>query len=176
MACNIGHMASVASASKIVRRAKEPADVVAFVDFVRSGKPGQHAYAVLLGLKVFEPVALMKSVQRGFGFDAFARLQRNLELSQARLLEVVQIPPRTFSRRRKEGRLMTDESDRLLRAGRVFGRAIELFDGDAEAARSWLAAPQAVLGGVVPWERAKTDLGAHEVESAIGRIEQGVFA
>ena len=71
---------------------------------------------------------------------------------------------------------MTDESDRLLRAGRVFGRAIELFDGDAEAARSWLAAPQAVFGGVVPWDLARTDLGAREVEFAIGRIEQGVFA
>jgi len=169
-------MASVAVVSTRAHKAKEPADVVAFVDFMRSGKPGPHAYAVLLGLKAFEPVALMKSVQRGFGFDAFERLQRNLELSQARLLEVVQIPPRTFSRRRKEGRLMTDESDRLLRAGRVFGRAIELFEGDVEAARSWLSVPQAVLGGVQPWDLARTDLGAREVEFAIGRIEQGVFA
>ena len=48
--------------------------------------------------------------------------------------------------------------------------------GDAEAARGWLGKPQKVLGGAVPWDLARTELGAREIETAIGRIEHGVFA
>jgi putative toxin-antitoxin system antitoxin component (TIGR02293 family) len=69
-----------------------------------------------------------------------------------------------------------EESDRLLRAGRVFGRALELFDGDTNAARNWLSKPQPALGGGVPLELAETEVGAREVEAAIGRIEHGVYS
>jgi uncharacterized protein (DUF2384 family) len=36
-------------------------------------------------------------------------------------------------------------------------------------------APQRALGGAVPLEIAKTEVGAREVEQIIGRLEQGVF-
>lgn len=170
-------MARGASAATVVESGKEPVDVERFVDFARSGKPGTHAYVILLGLqKNYDAGTLLDSVAKGLPFQAFARLQRNLELSAERLQEIVQIPERTLSRRRKEGRLRPDESDRLLRAGRLFAQAIELFDGDAEAARRWLGKPQTVLGGVVPWDLARSELGAREIETAIGRIEHGVFA
>jgi putative toxin-antitoxin system antitoxin component (TIGR02293 family) len=157
--------------------AAESADVHAFVRMVQEGAaPGAHAYIVLLGLDDFDPARLIEQVERGIDFGAFTRFQGNVELPQSRLLDVVQIPQRTLTRRRKEGRLRPDESDRLLRAGRVFGRAIELFEGDAGAARRWLSSPQTVLGGAVPWDLARTEIGSREVDSAIGRIEHGVFS
>jgi putative toxin-antitoxin system antitoxin component (TIGR02293 family) len=94
----------------------------------------------------------------------------------SRLAEVVDIRPRTLSRRKEEGRLEPDESDRLLRASRVFGRALELFEADAAEARAWLARPQRALGGAVPLDLLRTELGAREVEDLIGRLEQGVFS
>lgn len=169
-------MAKRGSAAALAESPRESADVTRFVEFVRAGKPGAHAYAVLLGLQRFAPEKLLDSVEKGLAYQAFVHLQRNLELDPARLQQVVGIPERTLNRRRKEGRLRPDESDRLLRAGRLFGRAIELFDGDADAARNWLARPQRVLGGAVPWDLAATELGAREIETAIGRIEHGVFA
>ena len=97
-------------------------------------------------------------------------------LSREEMAELVQIRPRTLDRRKKEGRLHPEESDRLLRASRVFGRAIALFEGDVEGALGWLSSPQRALGGAVPLEMARTEIGAGEVEDLIGRLEHGVFA
>ena len=35
--------------------------------------------------------------------------------------------------------------------------------------------PQRALGGAIPLDIAKTEVGAREVEQIIGRLEQGVF-
>ena len=59
---------------------------------------------------------------------------------------------------------------------RVFGRALELFEGDSQAAERWLSSPRAALGGATPLELAKTEAGAREVEALIGRLEHGVFS
>ena len=68
------------------------------------------------------------------------------------------------------------ESDRLGRLARLFGRAHDLFEGDADAAREWLTTPQRALGNIVPLELGKTDIGATEVEILIGRLEYGIPA
>jgi putative toxin-antitoxin system antitoxin component (TIGR02293 family) len=64
----------------------------------------------------------------------------------------------------------------LLRTVRVFGKALMLFDGDVDAARTWLSTPAPALGDRTPEDVAATDLGAREVESLIGRLEHGVFS
>ena len=69
----------------------------------------------------------------------------------------------------------TDESDRLLRVSRVFAMALELFEGDAAAARRWFYTPAKALGGEKPITFARTELGTREVEALIDRLEQGVL-
>ena len=64
----------------------------------------------------------------------------------------------------------------LLRASRVFGRALELFEGDDAAARRWLSSPQRALGGSKPLSLAGTEVGTGLVEDLIGRLEHGVFS
>jgi putative toxin-antitoxin system antitoxin component (TIGR02293 family) len=103
-------------------------------------------------------------------------LRSNVGLSREALADLVQIKPRTLDRRKEGGRLRPEESDRLLRAARVFGGTIALFEGDADAARTWLSSPQRALGGAVPLEMARTEVGAREVESLVGRLEHGVFS
>ena len=53
--------------------------------------------------------------------------------------------------------------------------AVQLYDGDQAAAVTWLKSPCRALGGEVPLDFAKSELGAHEVENVIGRLEHGVF-
>jgi putative toxin-antitoxin system antitoxin component (TIGR02293 family) len=51
---------------------------------------------------------------------------------------------------------------------------MELFEGGVAEAREWLTAPQPALGGRIPLEFARTQVGAAEVESLVGRLEQGI--
>ena len=71
--------------------------------------------------------------------------------------------------------MQPDESDRLVRLARVFSRAIELYGGDSEGAQAWLMRPNRALGGASPFEMAKTEVGAGEVERLISQIEHGVI-
>ena len=89
---------------------------------------------------------------------------------------LIQIPPRTLTRRRSGGRLQPDESDRLLRAARLFQLTVELFESNIDAARAWFSSPKKALGGKTPLEFARTEVGAREVENLIGRLEHGVYS
>ncbi|HVR29408.1 MAG TPA: antitoxin Xre/MbcA/ParS toxin-binding domain-containing protein, partial [Thermoanaerobaculia bacterium] len=100
----------------------------------------------------------------------------NVELSTLELARLIQISPRTLVRRREQGRLSSEESDRLLRVSRVLGKALALFDGDVAATRAWFSGPAPALGGRTPQEVAVTEVGAREVESLVGRLEHGVFS
>ena len=68
-----------------------------------------------------------------------------------------------------------DESERVLRIGALFDRAVVVF-GDEDQARQWLKSSQRALGGRTPLEYADTEPGAREVEDLLGRLEYGVFA
>lgn len=143
---------------------------------IRSGATQGHYYLALLGLRVYEPLRAYTSVRKGFTYSAFDRLQRNTGLSARGLAEYAQIPARTLARRKEEGRLEPEESDRLVRIARVFGCALALFEGDVDASRQWLTTEQPALGGNVPLELARTEVGATEVEHLIGRLEHGIPA
>jgi putative toxin-antitoxin system antitoxin component (TIGR02293 family) len=151
-------------------------DLDRFVEFLREGAPGPHANVVLLGLETFDAPALLKSVRKGFAYRTFDRLWRNTALPFDSLVWFVDIPRRTLTRRKREGRFLPDESDRLLRASRLFGETLSLFEGDRDAATEWLSSPQLGLGGASPLQLASTDIGSREVERLIGRLEHGVFS
>ena len=67
-------------------------------------------------------------------------------------------------------------SDHPLRASRVFAKALELFEGDRDAASRWMLSPLLALGGETPIDIARTELGARQVENLVGRIEHGVYS
>ena len=135
----------------------------------------RHDYAKLIGVKVKNPVELVKHVEKGLAFTAVEALQQQMDLATKEMARLLDIKFRTFLRRKEAGRLQPAESDRVLRASRLFARAQDLFDGDQKAARGWLMKPQRALGGAIPLEIAKTEVGAREVERIIGRLEHGVF-
>jgi len=151
-------------------------DLDRFRQYLRRGAPGPHAYVVLLGLETFDPLDLLRAVKKGLSYRTFERFRRNTSLSFERVTDLIDIPRRTMTRRKRDGRFLPDESDRLLRASRLFGKTLELFEGDRDAAMEWLTAAQPALGATIPLDLARTDVGAREVERLVGRLEHGVFA
>lgn len=143
---------------------------------VPTATSGQHEYLSLLGLRSFDTASLLKKLDEGLSYAAFERLKRRLDVTSQELADAALINRRTLARRKSAGRLGPDESDRLVRVSRVFGRAIELFEGNVEGARSWLMHPVMGLGGAVPFEMLKTEVGALEVERLIARLEHGVLS
>jgi putative toxin-antitoxin system antitoxin component (TIGR02293 family) len=150
------------------------ADLTEVQSRIRSGRTEGYFYVALLGLRSYDALAVYRHVRKGLAYSALARFQRNTGLPSTVISRLVQIPARTLTRRKAEGKLAPEESDRLVRAARVFGRAMELFEGDGSAAGSWLSVPQPALGGMVPLELAGTEVGATEVEGLIGRLEHGI--
>src|SRR5687768_4957723 len=148
-----------------------PADVEKFRGFLRSGMPGSHAYVILLGLKRFDFPGIIEQIGKGLPFSSFERLQKNTGIPTDTLLELLQIPRRTLTRRKASGKFSADESDRLVRLARVYGRTLHFFDGDAVAATEWLEDSQLAFGGITPMEMIRTDVGAQEVERLISRLE-----
>ncbi len=128
----------------------------------------------VLGTVAASAPRLHRQVMEGMPFAPLERLQRALGISTPQIAALLQIPVRTLARRKTEGRLRPMESDRLLRTSVLYGKAIDLFGGDRDAARRWFLSPSVTLGGSSPFEYAKTEIGAREIEQVIGRLEQGV--
>jgi putative toxin-antitoxin system antitoxin component (TIGR02293 family) len=154
---------------------EKPPEIDSYLEAVRDSQ-GPNAHAVLLGIREFDTQKLHRKVERGFAFVAFLKAVRLMALPMQALAEILLIPPRTLQRRKVSGRLEPVESDRLLRLARVYGKAIELFEGNNRAALEWLDSPISGLGGETPLSMLKTEPGTQEVERLILRLEHGVFS
>ena len=131
-------------------------------------------YTNLLGIKPSGINDLIRKVELGFSYKKLETFQKYLGLPTEDLASLVHITTRTLARRRDAGRLESDESDRLLRASRILGKTISLFEGDIDSAKDWLRKPVLALGNKTPLEVCSTEVGALEVEKLIGRLEHGV--
>ena len=129
-----------------------------------------------IGMKSANAGQIIVALQKGLPYKAITTLEKESGLTVESIAQVVQVPPRTLARRRKAGRFEQLESERLLRLGMVFEKALELFEGDRAAAGRWLRSPIKGLGGQTPLTLTQTELGAREVEDLIGRLEHGVFS
>jgi putative toxin-antitoxin system antitoxin component (TIGR02293 family) len=133
-------------------------------------------YLELLGVQAQHLREVLRLIARGLPFGAIEKLQHSAGFELEDITALVQIPRRTLTRRRNEGRFAPEESDRLVAAARLLSKALDLFEGNAEAAREWLQAPQVALAGAIPLDIARTETGAREVEILIDRLEQGIFS
>ena len=128
-----------------------------------------------LGLRATTTPQLIEQLEVGLSFEALQALESNSGLNVLALATLIGIPERTLARRRSAGRLAPEESERLLRISNIFEKAVELFEGDADAAVLWLTTPKKALNGQQPLQYSRTEPGAREVENLIGRVEHGVF-
>jgi putative toxin-antitoxin system antitoxin component (TIGR02293 family) len=128
------------------------------------------------GARPRSAVMVHQDIQRGLAFQELEAFQQRSQLPLSAIQRVSLLPPRTWQRRKSEGRLKAVESDRLWRLLRLFAKATELFEGNSPAASAWFQQPVEGLGGCTPLEMAETEVGAREVEELIGRLEHGVFS
>ena len=90
------------------------------------------------------------------------------------VLEVVAITERTLARRRTEGRLKPEESDRFYRLVDLYALAADVM-GSVEEAQEWMCTPKAALADRSPLQSARNVAGARRVEELLKRIEYGVY-
>src|SRR5713226_1616258 len=133
---------------------------------VRFGKRGAS-----LGMTATTTDELIRQLERGLSFKSLITLETMSGVGASSIASVIGIPARTLARRKAAGRLSPEESERLFRIATVFEKAVELFEGNASAAVSWLTAPKRALGNQSPLTYSRTEVGAREVENLIGRLE-----
>lgn len=129
-----------------------------------------------LGTRYASFLEAVPLITSGLPRGAVSRLAETSGLTMERIKQLAQISEGSFARRRQSGRLSPAESERLLRISRIFEAATCLYDGDQAGAREWLERPIPALGNRRPFDLAKTEPGAREVEDLIGRIERGIVS
>src|SRR5437660_11661359 len=117
----------------------------------------------------------IEQIRAGLSFRAVQNLQKALDLPMETIASVLGMSRATLHRRKLQGKIDREESEKLVRYRSLLKKAEGVF-GDAENAREWLTHPQRGLGNAVPLEFAKSELGAREVENLLGRIEYGVYS
>ena len=103
-------------------------------------------------------------------------IQRLLDMGLSREeVHSVIIPARTLQHRRsRRERLTVEESDRVIRALRVFAAAEDVYES-RERALQWLRRTHPRLDNRTPISLLKTDTGARIVEELLGQIDEGYF-
>jgi putative toxin-antitoxin system antitoxin component (TIGR02293 family) len=91
-----------------------------------------------------------------------------------RLAEILQIPPATMQRRKESGRFSVEESERVVRIARLWFLANQTVGGPT-GARSWLTRGQFGLGGRMPLDVARLEVGARSIETLLHRIRYNVL-
>lgn len=125
----------------------------------------------------FEPGAQLEVIQgirQGLSWQVFEQTARMLDMTQETAAQAIRVPLRTLARR-KNRRLVTQESERLYRLIRVAARAKEVL-GSMDKAKSWMQSPNRALSGEAPLSLIDTDIGTRAVLDVLGRIDHGVYS
>jgi len=123
----------------------------------------------------YTPAKIINVLRVGLPFKELQELQACLAVPTDNLAPLLGISKATFHRRKgTDTNLNPSVSDRVVRFAKLLGKAVKVF-GNLDDASQWLGSPQFGLGGAVPLDYAKSELGAREVENLLGRIEYGVY-
>ena len=126
-----------------------------------------------LNLEAGTSIDTIAAIREGLSFEVLVDLKERLDITDAALSEIVRIPKRTLSRRRREGQLRPDESERVLRVLRVAHHA-ERVMGSIEEARQWMQEPNFALGNETPLQFCDTGPGARRVDHLLGQLAHGI--
>jgi putative toxin-antitoxin system antitoxin component (TIGR02293 family) len=135
--------------------------------------------AVLGGPQVFgvpaARVDLLDEIERGLPTRAYESVSAALELTPVEEDRLLQVSLRTRARWKKQSRLDSATSDRLVRLARIFALAILVLESRANAV-AWLREPSDALGGRSPLAAVASDPGAEKVSNMLYQMEHGIYA
>ncbi len=129
----------------------------------------------VLGAKAESNLAWHRLITRGFSFRTVGKAAETLSLGDRSFAGFLGMSKSTFDRRKQEGRLDADESERVYRAARLFAEALNVFEVVDKAAK-WFGEPNRGLGGHRPVEMLATEVGSREVENILGRLLYGGYS
>lgn len=121
-----------------------------------------------LGIETADVGDVTRQIEAGFPHEAFARFRDFSQLPEEQIAFEAQCSPTS--------QLTPEESDRIMRLALVFERAVDLFDGNPEAAKSWMTSPNRALGQETPLAMTRTSFGANAASDLIGQLEHGIFS
>lgn len=119
---------------------------------------------------------LLTEINKGFSYSKLELVSKSSGFSTPEVSSIIGLTKNTRSRRKKVNKLSSDESDKLYRFTEVFQAALDLFEGDSEAAHAWMKSPVVGLGEEAPVSLLRTSAGSEMVLDLIGRLEHGVFS
>lgn len=128
-----------------------------------------------VGLDAQDGIVLMGKISHGLEGAVALRISEWANITSAELRKMSGIPNTTFNRSVKT-RFTADQSERLVRIIRVIERAVDLFEGDKEAAQKWMNEPNRALNWKAPADVVSSETGALEVMRLITRVEHGVYS
>ena len=129
------------------------------------------------GLQFPDPLPPQESldlVKHGLGADSLKALRYAFHAGNNELADLLQVSPRTLTRKLANGRLDPRVTDRALRLLWLFLRVRLLYSGDDEAASRWLRTDKPALQNLTPYALVTTEVGTGLVEALVGRLEQGI--
>lgn len=158
------------TAKQNIETLKTHADTV----HIRMDSVSHSTYEQLIGLHISDPTALIEHLQKGIAFDAINEIQTKFTLPKDDISRLIHVPVRTLARRKKEGRLSSDESERLYSLAVMLEKSVKVLES-TEASIKWLKSPKRAFNGKTPLEYSSTEIGINEVKNLLGRIDHGVF-
>jgi putative toxin-antitoxin system antitoxin component (TIGR02293 family) len=127
----------------------------------------------ILGRGVRSPEELAERVRAGLPFATLSAVMAQYDLARDVVCTILRLSRRNYLRRKEQGRLSPDESDRLYRLARVLAHADRVFEDPAESG-DWIRTPNEALGKQQPLALLDTDIGVQRVDQVLGRIEHGI--
>ena len=128
-----------------------------------------------LGKRVSSQQDLITAVRRGLRTSAVDAVIEELDAPRSEVLPTLRLARRTMERRKANGRLRPEESERVYRLAKILAFAESVL-GSKEKARHWLNTPNRALGSVSPLSLLETEAGVDEVTQVLGRIQFGVYS
>src|SRR5437762_6039640 len=96
-------------------------------------------------------------IQAGLSFRAVQNLQKALDIPLETVASVLGMSRATLHRRKLQGKIDEDESEKLVRYQRLLKKAEDVF-GDGKSAREWLRYKRVALGITVLRDFASTEV------------------
>jgi putative toxin-antitoxin system antitoxin component (TIGR02293 family) len=118
---------------------------------------------------------LRRRIRSGLKYASFEEVSRRYGIGSREMGRILDLPARTLARRKQAKRFSAEESDRLVRLGRVAALADQTLGGAARAT-VWLHEPNRALGGEAPLDELDTEVGARQVEDLLVRVAHGLVS
>jgi len=118
---------------------------------------------------------LFSGLKDGFSYNTIDALVQFGWVSRKEFSSATGITMSTLDRRKNEGTLNTQESDKVYSLVRLIDASTDLFSGNADKAGAWIRKSAKGLGGRAPIDMIRTTAETESVIDFIGRVKHGVI-